>query len=370
MKVKSKFTYFISSSLIIILLSLVLLETALRIFAQLIPEPVRYMVSLPSAWHPVLGVVQMPNIHSDLSTSEFVFHVDTHDLGLGGLGFRETPPDRTNPVVVLGDSFTWGVGVNKADIWTELVELKSGVDFCNLAYGGYGTTQERLTFELWGVKLKPRGIILQICVNNDFLDNLEWEENFKVNKNSLTPLLMSLRSWLHHNVRSYELFKYYILGGLLKKGSYADFFSKKPQGEKILNVKVGGTEVKILKDYSFLSMSPRTEEGWRVMQSEIMKINKLCKQNNAWFCVVIFPAKEQVYAQYYNPPVNFDIDLLNKLIAKFCKNQDIFVLDLTLEFRNNMRSAIFWEINGHLTPLGHKIVSDCIYSELRKEKLL
>ncbi|MEO8360108.1 MAG: SGNH/GDSL hydrolase family protein, partial [Vicinamibacteria bacterium] len=102
--------------------------------------------------------------------------------GFRGADFARTKGRDTRRILILGDSFGFGVGVNEehtmavrlADLINHDPELTGGthVDVLNLSVSGYSTDQEILTFEAEGAPLDPSVVILLIC-DNDFEGNLE-----------------------------------------------------------------------------------------------------------------------------------------------------------------------------------------------------
>jgi len=74
----------------------------------------------------------------------------------------------TRRVLVLGDSFTWGYGVEEDERFTELLE--SGPEkweVINAGISGYSTDQELIWFESEGVKYRPDLVVLVFCGNDE-----------------------------------------------------------------------------------------------------------------------------------------------------------------------------------------------------------
>ncbi|MBM3845813.1 MAG: hypothetical protein FJ405_05955 [Verrucomicrobia bacterium] len=122
---------------------------------------------------PELGWVLSPGAsgnhrHHDFSAS----------YTIGPLGFRHDPaigqPPKQPFTAVLGDSFTFGLGV--ADNETFVHHLNNAFDqkhqFLNCGVPGYSTDQELLIAEREVIALKPERILLMVCLANDLIDNL------------------------------------------------------------------------------------------------------------------------------------------------------------------------------------------------------
>jgi len=102
--------------------------------------------------------------------------------GFRGPDFARTKGPSTRRIVVLGDSFGFGVGVDDPHTMpSRLAEFVNGdpeltrgqrVDVLNLSVSGYSTDQEILTFESDGAPLDPDVVILLMC-DNDFDGNMQ-----------------------------------------------------------------------------------------------------------------------------------------------------------------------------------------------------
>jgi hypothetical protein len=77
-------------------------------------------------------------------------------------------------VVVLGDSYSFGAGVNDGEEYSAVLqrELKGSADVVNLAVGGWGLTQEIRRYYEFGILYAPSVVVLQFSAN-DPRDNLK-----------------------------------------------------------------------------------------------------------------------------------------------------------------------------------------------------
>lgn len=102
--------------------------------------------------------------------------------GFRGADFARSRGPATRRIVILGDSFGFGVGVDEPrTVGSRLAEMVNAdpeltlgrhVDVLNLSVSGYSTDQEILTFESSGAPLDPDVVILLMC-DNDFEGNME-----------------------------------------------------------------------------------------------------------------------------------------------------------------------------------------------------
>jgi hypothetical protein len=101
-----------------------------------------------------------------------------NSLGLRGPDVALEKPDGVVRVLVFGDSFVFGVGVDEEHLFTtQLSHLlnASGTgsyEVVNMGVSGYSTDQEYLLLEERGLRLHPDVVLLVAC-DNDFDGNLE-----------------------------------------------------------------------------------------------------------------------------------------------------------------------------------------------------
>jgi len=90
-------------------------------------------------------------------------------------GMRDAEADiesESRRVVVLGDSFVEGLGIDYGERFTELLESFTGLDHLNFGTSGnFGTTQSFVLYETFASKFSHEAVIFAVLPNNDFLDD-------------------------------------------------------------------------------------------------------------------------------------------------------------------------------------------------------
>jgi hypothetical protein len=98
--------------------------------------------------------------------------VSTNSRGLRGKTEHAVPkPPGTRRIVVIGDSFTWGLGVRDEETWPAVLgTLLPDAQVINLAVTGYGTDQQFLRLQQEGFRYEPDLVIVGFfgpdCVRN------------------------------------------------------------------------------------------------------------------------------------------------------------------------------------------------------------
>lgn len=102
--------------------------------------------------------------------------VRTNSLGLRGAEIAASKPDGVKRILVFGDSYVFGVGVDEQHTLSARLErmLATGTqryEVVNLGVAGYSTDQEYLLFRELAPSLAPDVVILVVC-DNDFEGNM------------------------------------------------------------------------------------------------------------------------------------------------------------------------------------------------------
>ncbi len=101
--------------------------------------------------------------------------IRTNALGLRGGPWRDAKPAATRRVVVVGDSYVFGVGLDEehtlsARLQRMLSNEGQAYEVVNLGVAGYSTDQEYVLFQELAGRLAPDVVVLVVC-DNDFEGN-------------------------------------------------------------------------------------------------------------------------------------------------------------------------------------------------------
>lgn len=118
----------------------------------------------------LLGWAHQPGQENLFKTKQFQTNVHINQKGLRD---REHSYERTNNtrrILVIGDSFAWGYGVEEDQRFSSLLETTLGVEVINAGVSGYSTDQELIWFRKEGIKYDVDLVIL-VFSGNDVGDN-------------------------------------------------------------------------------------------------------------------------------------------------------------------------------------------------------
>lgn len=91
-----------------------------------------------------------------------------------GLRDDEIAPKTGRRILLLGDSFTCGYGVERSEMFADLVEQRMGCEIVNAAVGGYETIHQLRYVQAEGRALSPDLVVLALYLGNDVTGNREW----------------------------------------------------------------------------------------------------------------------------------------------------------------------------------------------------
>ena len=117
-----------------------------------------------------LGWAHRRGFEALFSRREFSTHVRISPDGLRDASY---PLDRTDAqrLLVLGDSFGWGYGIEREDRFDEILELRHGNwEIINASVSGYGTDQQLIYLRTRGLAYRP-DVVLLLLYRNDFANN-------------------------------------------------------------------------------------------------------------------------------------------------------------------------------------------------------
>lgn len=151
------------------ILGLVLLDVGLRAVDSstfwvqtLVSEQQNY-------WHydELVGWSHVPGLEGRYSASDFDVHVKISDHGLRDRSYDYQRPDGVFRIVVLGDSYAWGFGVEHQEVFTEIIEdSQDSLQVINMGVSGYSTDQEYVLLKEEGLRYNPQLVLLMLFEND------------------------------------------------------------------------------------------------------------------------------------------------------------------------------------------------------------
>jgi lysophospholipase L1-like esterase len=231
---------------------------------------------------PFVGFRNKPNVREYLHG---FIRVETNSLGFRGPEISTVKPPGTFRIVGLGDSVTWGVGVQEPDtflaVLAQKLQRKSGpntaanFEAINTAVIGYSTYQELVTLERYGLPLCPDLVIVGF-VFNDAYPTVDPFGNVNTFHQPVNPRarFASTQVTVHH----------WQLLALLRSVIKRQWRAWRSQPSEVDDPNSG----------SWMANSFETE-SWPILQAHLRKLKSLGDANGFQVLVLLFPTYPQVY---------------------------------------------------------------------------
>jgi len=142
--------------------------------AELALRAVDYPPAAFSPWirSDVFGFRLAPGISERMRGPEYDVGIATNSLGMRD----DEPGPKAGPrVLLLGDSFAMGYGVDRGELFADLLEQELHVDVVDAGTGGYEIVQQPRVLAEFGSRLQPDLVVYALYLGNDLAQNDEWE---------------------------------------------------------------------------------------------------------------------------------------------------------------------------------------------------
>lgn len=259
------------------------------------------------------------------------------------LGFREReyPLERSpgvRRIVVLGDSYTQGVGVEFQETFSKRLEPRlerawGPSEVINFGVSGYNTVLELATLRETAAQFKPDLIVVGYVLNDIEISNPASEARAGLESQSLVDQAhtgLKRRSMLYRHLAP-------------KIGRVLGMFGAR--------YAVGMTSFMMA---SYDEASP----GWVASRQALLGIAAEARQLDARLLVVVFPAM--------NDFRTYPLSHAHEAITRFCTQNGIDVLDLLPRFRREKVAELTVFLDGHPNSRAHAIFAEEIFAYLSR----
>jgi lysophospholipase L1-like esterase len=316
---------------------------------------VRIISPQPASWleivrrHPSLSFYALDtNVSTLVDTGESRWTVYTD---ANGFRIPHLPIERQGaaPALALGDSLTFGYGVNYEDCFVNQLEANGGsYHFTNAGVGGYGPVQYRKFLEyLLETGLAPKLVIVTTAMCNDFHDCVFDKDKLPVQGRVLGNY-GDIWSMLKLHTHLYRLLsRVWHTSGLGQRRQTQVPPDSNPYKEG---------------DWSKSLLAP----GLAIYRDEFRRILEICKKHSIDLFVCIIPTDDAVVAAQGGKPRDpgdglTSYDLPARKAREIFKDLGIPFTDTTQELaKYDINKTYFLSDRVHLTPFGNKIVAECI----------
>ncbi|MEW5895966.1 MAG: hypothetical protein AB1650_09480 [Candidatus Omnitrophota bacterium] len=307
---------------------------------------------------------------------------------------KEFPPEKQSGklrIMMVGDSFTFGVGSQDHETFPALIEaglIEKGLDVevINAGIGHASTVRHWDNLQKIHLRYQPDVVVLFFDLT-DLVDDWRWERHAVWNGDGSGIKRFDLnfywgkRNWWQTFVHSSALAKYLQNKVVrtyrkLKLLGFKQYLSSALSGERAKSVithmsqKVSDDE---LMEYDGLLMMRGRErkelidKQWKRTTKYLIKIRDLLRDNGIQFVIAMYPHGIYAGPDQWNEgrqPWGFEqgkqfTDYYPfELMEDFCSREDILFVNTLSGFLNAPHDQYFFNWDGHLTPKGNRIVAE------------
>ncbi|MCH8902452.1 MAG: hypothetical protein IIA45_00835 [Bacteroidetes bacterium] len=328
---------------LLLMLLLLITEGIVRIF-DLAPQ----LKSKPSIFggyisDPHLPFKPEPNSVRVEKTDEFEMDVIHNSLGFRDIEHTIEKPDSVYRILGLGDSYTYGVGVQVENTYLykleEMLQMKDSsskeIEIIKAGIARYFPEPERLLLEHYGLQFNP-DLVMVGFLPNDIVDTYFGLESVTLSNEGylLTregAALGDLGTWLFFNSHF----------GRIVLSKYV-----------ALRIRMKYT----VRDKDLFIKDGYHEKDWKKIEEEYSKMRKLTKTIGAKMAVIYIPGKGP-YRDHHNYAV--------KRISDWCEANDaLFINTLPAMKQYDGAEKLYFEKDVHYTEVGYELVAETIYNTL------
>ena len=284
-------------------------------------------------------------------------------------GFRNSETPRQADYVFIGDSFTEGCGVNANDSFVQLLQDELTSSVANLGRSAYSPGPELTVLKNYGLPLKPKTVVWQLCEGNDLEDGATW---LYWTRNGRPPFyaegeqhrLTRSAAW---KLRSPTWLLYASLREWPWEGRFPD-----RSGQSI--------SVRFFRPLHPVYHCPQKHPGWDVTVESLTQGHELLRKQGVRLVVVLMPVKLTVLIPFVKLDPEMRTELLGQwrappdatwsnYLSAFCSERKIDYIDLTEPLSDAGKRGVltYLPYDSHLSAEGHLIVAQQIASRLRIE---
>lgn len=266
-------------------------------------------------------------------------------------GYRDGEPRAAADVrriVLIGDSVSFGLGVDQDKIYPALLEKRLGDpwDVVNLAIFAYNTADERQALQEDGLKLRPELVLLQFYMN-DF--SIAATGGSRPDPPGLLDRLAALRNLV--------LSKSALYRRLYQGGTALTFHLFHDLRRRRFPERLNADEPR--QKSAYLRSLP--DDGAVAAFREIREIDRLARSHGARLLVLLSPDEVQLFTRQY--------DGINERFRAFCQRAGIDLFDPLPALRAEPDPVRLFNDGVHYSAEGHAALARLLYGELVRRGL-
>lgn len=291
---------------------------------------------------------------------------ETNSFGFRGPKFSKEKPDNKQRIIVVGDSFPYGVGVDQTKTFPSLLATTlPNVEIINAGVIATEPGFYYLYMKNDGLRLNPDLVIVVFYPENDIYDfdnqfNLGWSA---IDSFGLPEKITSDSTYVDTS-------------GYLVPNAYALIQNPTIQHSRLLSylstryLRLTKKSFQISRTCLYKANCRDLDEQKDNIKKLFLGMRKLTQDRAVKFLVVMVPSEFQIYPEkrlkfnIYTPLSPDELNIPQNEFAEFFQENDIDYLDLLPTFRAHIAEKTYLSSDTHWNEKGHKIAAEAIQERL------
>jgi hypothetical protein len=325
-------------------------------------------------------------------------------------GLRDTEHTKANTtgrfrILTIGDSFTWGHGVNNDEIYMKVLEqLDDRVETVNLGGPGGDPPSELKVYLSRGKAYEHDVVLMGFYIGNDIVTRRasptgsppRWGFNeqgeFALIGVQKTPEQVAQRRresearyaadaersaseeasyWLRRNSHLFTLvgngrdYASEVMKGSTAYTTIASWFGQERERRHFPFL-----------DYCQEEDSDEIAYGWKLLEATLRRLKQEAEAEGARPYILFIPDMYQTWTEYYETtarrygydPHAYDLDKPSRVLGELCDDIEIACLDLVPMMRDLMGEGteLYYRRDRHWTPEGHRVAGQALQEDLER----
>jgi hypothetical protein len=284
-----------------------------------------------------------PNTNFVVRHPDYTIRIKTN-LNLSDIGFRGGTLGGPAWGVAVGDSFTFGMGVEQEETWVGRLAKSLGHEVINFGIPAQGPAQYTRVLKRYALPMRPRVVFYGFYFND-----LDSATRFRRMKRQLIPVGRYVRHY------SYAF-------NLVRESKAS------PQVQPAL-AKADNVEMSLDPEGLRRTLERQNrsfDERWELTVREVDDAIKASKDAGVIFVLLYLPSRWEIYwdslKKQSNLPDSLDIDRLRRTVVSYCGKQKVVCLDLTRALKREAVGGkrLYFPIDGHWNREGNRVVAEAV----------
>lgn len=298
---------------------------------------------------------------------EYSVNIHTDDDGLR-IPVTGPPSQRRRRILLLGDSFVFGQGVEAEDalpsqLERDLASHGDSVTVLNGGVPGYSTRDEVAWFRHYGMALRPDEVILGVFLGNDLQDNRTSAESRFLSGIITAPprrWYTPVTQWAYEHLELYDL---------VRKAVTTWRNSRRQNG-------LPADVAHLARKYRPSTDRLRRQE-LAASDAAIAEFANIVKTNHIRGTAVLLPESPQVEPRRIRSlrkrlpdSIQIDLDYPNRLFEGFLTAHEVPWIDLTASLRKYAArgDVLYYPVDGHWTQLGNATAAEILADSMLADR--